>query len=386
MKKILFVINNMRMGGIQKALIEMLKCVSKKYQIDIFCMDPRGILMEQIPSNINILPPNKLAMMTENSVSEARNLGIVYALLRIFFSIWTKLFGKTVPALLSTKIIGKRFKGYDVAVSYNQPINNKDFCCITNEVVMNCAIADRKVTFVHCDFESYGGNCKTNRKLYSHFDKIAVVSNSVGKKFKELLPLQAKKVMTVRNFYNIDNIYVLAGQNTVVYSKTAIVTVSRLSEEKGILRCIPIIKELTDEGFEFEWHIVGAGEQETLIQEAIKGKKLDDIIILHGEQENPYRFMKNATFLLVPSYHEAAPMVFNEAQVLGLPILTTNTLSAIEMVQETGIGWVCENTDDSIMKYLRYVLSLGKAELLKYRCTNVTNEMQLLQLENVFFK
>ena len=49
-------------------------------------------------------------------------------------------------------------------------------------------------------------------------------------------------------------------------------------------------------------------------------------------------------------------MVIHEAALLGTPILTTETSSAVEMVQDTGFGWVCPNTQEGITQGLRQLL------------------------------
>lgn len=49
-------------------------------------------------------------------------------------------------------------------------------------------------------------------------------------------------------------------------------------------------------------------------------------------------------------------MVIHEAALLGTPILTTETSSAVEMVQDTGFGWVCPNTQEGITQGLRRLL------------------------------
>ena len=67
--------------------------------------------------------------------------------------------------------------------------------------------------------------------------------------------------------------------------------------------------------------------------------------------------MKNADLLLLPSRHEAAPMVFDEARCLFLPVLTTDTCSAYEMVADAGAGWVCENSIQGISHELERILS-----------------------------
>ena len=79
-------------------------------------------------------------------------------------------------------------------------------------------------------------------------------------------------------------------------------------------------------------------------------------VVFHGEQGNPYRYMKNADLLLMTSYHEAAPMVIDEARALGLPVLTTETTSSHEMVTEVGCGWVCENSQSALETALERVL------------------------------
>lgn len=49
-------------------------------------------------------------------------------------------------------------------------------------------------------------------------------------------------------------------------------------------------------------------------------------------------------------------MVFNEALTLEIPILTTRTLSAKELIESRNIGIVCENESDSIFEMLDSVL------------------------------
>jgi glycosyltransferase involved in cell wall biosynthesis len=62
--------------------------------------------------------------------------------------------------------------------------------------------------------------------------------------------------------------------------------------------------------------------------------------------------MIGADYLLVPSLNEAAPMVFDEAIVLGVPVITTNTTSATEMIGNQ-YGIVCENSQEGLVSALR---------------------------------
>jgi len=92
-----------------------------------------------------------------------------------------------------------------------------------------------------------------------------------------------------------------------------------------------------------------------------------------------------ADLLWIPSRSEAAPLVIGEAACLGTPILSTKTSSALEMIQETGFGWVCENSVQSMMEALVGLLSqpeqLDKiSRELKHR--QFTDEASLSQFHN----
>lgn len=80
-------------------------------------------------------------------------------------------------------------------------------------------------------------------------------------------------------------------------------------------------------------------------------------VCFHGEQANPYRYMTHADLLLMSSFHEAAPMVIDEARCLNLPVLTVKTTSSREMVLDTGCGWVCDNDQKALNDCLVAVLS-----------------------------
>ena len=358
MKKILIVINNMNIGGIQKALLELLKVLSVRddLSVSLFCCNHCGELLEQVPSNIALLPEKKWAKTSELTVSTSKDLGTGYFLFRVIASVWSKVFHKGLPAKLLCSLIGD-LGTYDVAISYSQPIHEKAFYNLSNEIVLYCTKAKKKLTFLHCDFSKYGGNTNHNRKMYTKMDTVAAVSDSVGRKMLECMPLLRDRVVTAYNFCDYEQIRRLAEEEPVQYSQPAIVTIARISAEKGLLRCLPIFAKLKEEGIDFCWCIVGGGPLEQQLKNEIARYNLEKQIILEGQQINPYRFLKNADYLLLPSFHEAAPVVFDEAVALGVPILTTETLSAKELVLDKNAGLVCGNDDMEIYRMLRKALT-----------------------------
>lgn len=353
MKKILFVINNMDIGGIQKSLTELLACIHEKYDISLYCINSDGVMLKDVPESINILPVKKFTKVSDFSLDECKKLGKHYYFARQAFSLCTRVFSKRLAAGIFCMLNGKIPGKYDVAISFTQPVGDKVFYNLSNELVLKSVDAERKITFVHCDFVSYGGNTKYNRSLYKKFDAVAAVSDSVGKQFVSVNPTLDKKTFTVLNCCSFEQIRQKADFESVIYNTKSFVSVSRLGKEKGLLRCLDVFKKLKDEGYNFEWHIVGGGALAKELKNKITQYDMNDCVYLEGEQINPYRFIKNADWFLLPSYHEAAPMVYNEAASLGVPILTTNTLSAKELVEDRKLGIVCENTEEGLYAMLK---------------------------------
>ena len=104
--------------------------------------------------------------------------------------------------------------------------------------------------------------------------------------------------------------------------------------------------------------------------------------------DNPYGYIRAADILLIPSLSEAAPLVIGEAAALGVPVLTTETTSAHEMVEQSGYGWVCENSEEGIRQGIEYLLDHSaivrekKKFLLGLSLNNINAREQFMELIN----
>ena len=357
-QKIIIVNNNLNVGGVQKALVNLLNEIKEKYEVTLFIFSNSGEYKRSIPKEVKIIEANSFLKLLGISQSQSKKEGLFLYIIRSVLVIWTRLFNNYVPFqwLISTQ---KKLKDFDVAISYLHSSNDKSFYGGCNEFVLGKIDANKKIAFIHGDYLNFGGNTLKNQKTYKKFDKIAAVSDGCKKSFIQSIPELSSKTFCVKNFHNYNEIKIKADDSPIIYNLNFfnIVTVARLGEEKGIIRTINVIAQLVKKNYKICWHIVGEGDQRKEIEELIVFHSLRESIILYGNQDNPYRYMKNADLFLLPSYHEAAPMVFDEAKCLGLPILATKTTSTKEMVEDCNAGWICENSTEGIQIKLEYILN-----------------------------
>ncbi|AFV05139.1 glycosyltransferase [Dehalobacter sp. CF] len=355
--KILIVNNNLNTGGVQKSLVNLLNEIKDKYEITLFLFSNSGQNVSSLPNKIRVIEAPPLLKLLGKTQDETKKMGILFYILRAILVVYSKVFSNHLPIrlLISTQ---KTITGFDTAISFLQNEDEHILYGGCNEFVIYRTEAKQKITFMHCDFSNYGGNTPKNRKIYKRFDKIAVVSENCKASLSNTLPRVSNKTICVYNCQDYTDILNRANIDTVHYPKDHlnIVTVARLSKEKGILRGIDVIDRLVQKGYLINWHIVGDGKQKLIIMDKISQKELTQNIYLHGNQENPYCYVKNADALFLPSFHEAAPMVIDEAKILNVPIITTNTVSAYEMVLDGKEGFICENSDSGLYEVLKQVL------------------------------
>ncbi|MGA6841334.1 glycosyltransferase [Priestia megaterium] len=357
-KKILIVNNNLATGGVQRSLVNLLNHIKEEYEVTLLLFSNSGSYVQHVPSEVKVIEAAPLLRLLGMSQAQARNLGYTAYSLRSTFALYTKIFNNHLPISLLISNQNK-LSGFDVAISFLHNAEEKSFYGGCNEFVLQRVQAKLKVAFIHCDYSNYGGNTPKNQQTYKKFDKIAAVSEGCRQSFVKAIPELDERTQCVYNFHNYSEYITKANANPINYSDghLNIVTVARLSSEKGILRGIDVLKRLVKEKYRIRWHIIGDGSQRNEIEKKILASDLKEYIILYGNQENPYRFIKNADLFFLPSFHEAAPMVFNESKFLGVPIITTNTTSAVEMVKEGFEGTVCENNEEDMYKAIKRVLN-----------------------------
>lgn len=374
MKKILIVNNNLDMGGIQKSLVNLLKEVYKEYDITLMLFSKSGALLDEVPEGVNIITPCKAYSILGLSKEELKKHPLLF-LLKALHITYTKIFSRR-SAMKLLGIFQKEIRGYNTVISYSHLPHHKYFGNGCGDFVLDKTIAEKKICLIHCDYLNSGYMTEQNNAEYHEFDKIACCSNSVKMRFIQGSSVDSSKVYTLRNFFDFD-VRELAYDSPIYYDNDYIniVIVARLSSEKGIDRAIEALHN--SERSNLRYYIIGDGPQKSALMDLASKYDVDKQVFFAGEQKNPYRYMLNADYLLVPSRHEAAPMVFDEAKLLGIKIVATRTTSADEMIGQEG-GIVCENSTVGITDALQKLKKQAD-----YDNNTTSNRTQVMQFAHV---
>ena len=374
MKRILIVNNNLDMGGIQKSLVNLVKEIHKEYDITLLLFSKSGSLLQEIPKSVKIITPLKAYRILGLEKKDLKKYPLLFVLKAVLLA-YSKISSRR-SAMRLLGLFQKRISGYDAVISYSHFPHPNYFGNGCSDFVLDKTVCKNKVCFVHCDYLNFGGQTEANNRAYMEFDKIACCSDSVRERFLLGSKLPDSKVHTVRNFYDLQlESYQSEDAELFDESFVNVVLVARLSNEKGIPRAIEALVQSKRK--DICYYIIGDGPQKEEIARLISKYQLDSRVTLLGEQSDPYQYLIQADWLLVPSFHEAAPMVFDEAMLMGIKVITTNTTSAEEMIGcEQGI--VCENSTDGIVRVLK---SVGKSA--KSITGDFDNEKQRKQLDSL---
>ena len=362
MKSILFMLINMNIGGTEKALINMLHELQKeKYKVTVLLLEKYGGFLNQIPDWVEVKyldeyknlkkyinePPQKIfkELLIKKEYINAFNLFLSYCIskLKDDISYYYKYLLKDVSDL----------EEYDIAVAYAGPM---DFITY---FIANKIKAKKRVQWIHFDISKIGFNKRFAEKIYSKFDKIFVVSEEGKNKLNLLIPSLSDKTEVFFNIISSTFIKNMSENEEGFndnYNGIRILTVGRLSREKGQDITISVLEKLLKQGYEVRWYCIGEGNMRKELEDMIKNKNLQDNYILLGSKRNPYPFMKECDIYVQSSRHEGYCITLAEARCFNNPIITTNFTGANEQIRNEKTGLIVNFNQDEMYKAIKRII------------------------------
>ena len=380
MKKILFMCINMNIGGTEKALLTMLNEMDRsKYDITLFMLEEYGGFLNQIPDGIKVMylkeyktlkkfindPPQLVAkeLIKNRKIIKGLSVLFVYIISKLMkdISIYYKYILSNVDTLNEE---------YDIAIAYAGPM---DFI---SYFVINKIKSKKRVQWIHFDISKIGFNVNFAKKIYDKFDKVFVVSNEGKDKLINFLPSLKDKTEVFFNIISCKMIEKMSYEGEGFsddFDGTRILTVGRLSKEKGQDLIIPVLKKLKKNGYKVRWYCIGDGPAKKEYEKLVDELNIKDDFIFLGSKLNPYTYMKECNIYVQPSKHEGYCITLGEARCFNNPIVTTNFTGANEQIVNENTGLVCEINEEEIYKAIKKLLDDKK--LYKNIKDNLNNEI-----------
>lgn len=357
MKKIAIVTRRMVAGGIESALISMLEKINKdEYEVTLFVMADGGEFIEYIPDWVKIVPiygvEKSIARKVFNNVKKGRFLN---AFKVGFYSIKSM---KANQGYESEKYLAKTLQKvddeFDIAIAYHVPAS---FTVIYTSDFIN---AKQKFAWVHSDVEVYKKELERYIEYYDKFDKIYCVSRYGMDKFNNQYPHLKNKTGVFYNIINTKKIYNLSNEFKAFeddFNGVRILTVGRLTEQKGQDVIPQIIKQLKKDKLLFKWYLVGDGELKLNLEELIKIENIEGELILLGTKTNPYPYFSECDIYVQPSRHEGYCITLAEAKLFNKPIIVTDFVGAREQIVNEENGLIVEFDNDCIKNSIKRLIN-----------------------------
>lgn len=167
-----------------------------------------------------------------------------------------------------------------------------------------------------------------------------------------------------------------------------IISVGRLSSEKGFLDLIDVFKLVHDIDNSVKLDIVGDGKEKDAILEKIHNFGLDNSAIVHGfkNQKDLGELYKNSGIYAMTSFTESFGLVLIEAESYGLPLVAFDSAQgANEIIDNNENGYLIKNRSKEIMakkildllhdkEQAKKIGRVGRKKSEKYVIENVSKE------------
>jgi glycosyltransferase involved in cell wall biosynthesis len=376
-KSVLFVINTFSKGGAEVALLELLKHIDhNQYNIDLFVLMGQGELVGQLPPEIRLV--NK-AYDTSSVLTSLGKRALFKHVLKCALHHANGI--RLLPYMVGNGLAMMRKENhpyknlvwrlmsdsaerldqhYDLAVAFLEGGSSY--------YVADHVNADKKVTYIHVDYQQAGYTKELDRACYEKFDHLFMVSKEVQEKFLEVYPDLRERTSIFYNIIDHEMILQKAIEDDGfldAYDGIRLLTVGRLHYQKGYDIAIQAMQILKKRGVRARWYVLGDGALRDKLQEQIREADLEEDFILMGAVSNPYPYYEQCDIYVHATRYEGKSIAIQEAMILGCPVIASNCVGNRETVDDGVNGILCELSPQGIADAIEHLI-MDKALRMKY--------------------
>lgn len=366
MKKISILSLHLGFGGIEKSVAALANILCSEYEVEIACTyklyeKPAFYIDEKV----------KIKYLTEGIKPNKKELKE---------AISSKRIGKIISeGLKSMKVLHLRKK---TMVNYIKNCDS-DVIIATRDIFDEwlSMYGNKETLKIGWEHNHYHGDMKYAQNIVrvnKNLDYLVLVSDGLRKFYSKQLQKSNCKCVYIPNI--VENMPEVCSNLT----KKKLISVGRLSPEKGYMDLLEIYNILHKKHPDWTLDIVGDGPEKDKMMEYIEKHNLGDVVTLHGYQKKDYidNLLHEASIYLMTSHTESFGIVLIEAMSHGVPCIAFNSAEgANELIYSGDNGYLIKNRSfkafvkkvEDLMESKEERKRIGKAGL---KCSkNYTSEV-----------
>ncbi|EGQ3486272.1 CDP-glycerol glycerophosphotransferase family protein [Staphylococcus pseudintermedius] len=393
-EKILLYPGGMKHNGITTSVINLLANINyDKYDVTVFTNNTNNVEqlnnLQSLNDNVRIVLRRGPMIATFKELYQnefVRQRGI-------YKSFEKRLYPKALFEREFRKIFGD--SQFDYAIDYS------GYAMFWSNLVLASG-AKKKYILLHSDIKSdmertvkgkrpHYQNLKGVISLYPYFDKLASVSEATKKLNQSNfggLKLKNRHIAS-RNTINIEKINQLVDDDSDLFEKNGtpvlptltehgmeaiefsqddfkIVSVGRLSPEKGFDLLIKAVAELAPKYPQLKLYILGDGPLKGTLKSLVEQLGIQNHVYFLGQRRNPFFIVKRADVFALTSHYEGQSMVILEALTVGTNVLASDIIANRYVLEDEKYGMLVEKNEVDIAKGLEQFINGTNKDYAKF--------------------
>ncbi len=328
MKKVMFFSKNLEIGGMEKALVNLLNSLVNYYDITLILEEKKGPFLKELSKKVKI---------QEYKLSYNKNIFIrksINFIKRFIFSLKNK----------NKYDFSCNYATYSYLGSRLAQCSSKNSCL-----------------YVHNNYyDLYNQNIKEINNFFKNhylnkFKRVIFVSNESRDNLLKIYPSYQDKFIVINNLIDYKKVQKESLAKTdVVFSKNYInlLFVGRLDNVSKNLELL--IKSVNKVNDNYILYILGDGEYKKELITQIDNYHLNKKVIVLGKKDNPYPYMKMSDVIILTSKYEGFPVIYLEALVLNKKVITTIPVSD-DVLDVKKLFTIVNSKDTDIAKEIKKV-------------------------------
>ena len=357
MKKILIFVDSLNEGGVTKVLLDLLENINReKYDITVMTLYNQGVYISEVKQYARYTYCFNIPNFNDHSLKAELYRKYWGGMLRLPESFMYKCFVK---------------EKYDIEIAFMHGWSTKVISGSNNK-------KSKKIAWVHVDLVTWNRvdgvfkNLEHHKKAYSKFNEVICVSQTVKEGIEK--KYNVKNARVLYNHINREKILKLSKEkidDINLSNKFKLISVGRLSEQKGYDRLLRVFKKLKNDVIDIELILVGNGDKYNELNKYIVENKLEKDVTLLGFKENPYKYVRASDLFVCSSISEGFSLVIGEAMAVGVPVVSVDCPGPNEILDYGKYGKLVNNSEEDLYNGIKEMIN---DRVLYEKYNNKSNE------------